>query len=311
MLKTIIRENEDLKNHTTFKIGGKARFFFEARTPELLIASLVISRELKMPCQIISGGSNVIFKDEDYPGMVIKFSHSKPEKDTLKFEKGLVIASANLPLKEIVSFSLHKGLEGLESLSGIPGNIAGAIVGNAGAYGRSIGESVEWVEIFNGKDVIRLDGKACRFSYRHSVFKLKPWVVLRAAFRLKKGNKKALLKKSQGIIEVRAKKYPPHLLCPGSFFKNVLVKDVSRASLKKIDKNKIIEGKIPAGYLLEEAGAKGMKEGSVRVADYHGNLIINDGGGTFKDLEKLVKKLKQAVKKRFGIDLEEEVRYIL
>ena len=114
---------------------------------------------------------------------------------------------------------------------------------------------------------------------------------------------------SREIIKTREKKYQPGLRCPGSFFKNVLMENISEKSLESIDKKKIIEGKIPAGYLLEEAGAKGMKLGGVRIANFHGNLLINSGRAKAKEVKKMVAILKRKVHKKFGIELEEEVRY--
>ena len=139
---------------------------------------------------------------------------------------------------------------------------------------------------------------------------------MRAEFELMAGESEALKKKSQEIIATREKKYPPGLKCPGSFFKNVLVKDISPESLKLIDQSKIIEGftssgeverKIPAGYLLEEVGAKGMRQGGVYIADYHGNLLINDGTATYQDVIALAAKLKKLVHDKFGLALEEEI----
>ena len=133
---------------------------------------------------------------------------------------------------------------------------------------------------------------------------------MRAEFKLKKGDKKVLAKKSREIIKVRSEKYNPNLRCPGSFFKNVLISDVSRVTLARIDKQKIRAGKIPAGYLLEAVGAKGRRVGGIYVADFHGNLLINDGHGTYRDVRLLAAKLKKLVQKKFGIELDEEVRYI-
>jgi len=167
------------------------------------------------------------------------------------------------------------------------------------------------VDIFDGKKVRTLTKDDCKFSYRDSIFKHKEWIVLSATFTLGRGDKKLLLSKSKSIIKTRNAKYPPGLKCPGSFFKNVLVKRVSKESLKKIDQSKIIDGKIPTGYLLEVIGARGMKQGGVYIPEYHGNLLVNDGTATYKDVIGLAKKLKTKVKKQFGIELEEEVRYML
>jgi UDP-N-acetylmuramate dehydrogenase len=108
---------------------------------------------------------------------------------------------------------------------------------------------------------------------------------------------------------MRLEKYKPNLKCPGSFFKNILVEDLTKKILKNIDESKIVEGKIPAGYLLELVGAKGMRSGGVEIASFHGNLFINKGGGTAKDVMRLARLLKTRVKKKFDINLEEEIRY--
>ena len=126
-----------------------------------------------------------------------------------------------------------------------------------------------------------------------------------------KGNKKELIKKSREIIRIRSEKYNSQLRCPGSFFKNVLVKDISNQAKKLIDPIKIRDGKIPAGYLLEAVGAKGMRQGGIYVADFHGNLLVNDRHGTYRDVVTLAIKLKKLVQKKFGITLEEEVRYMV
>ena len=118
-----------------------------------------------------------------------------------------------------------------------------------------------------------------------------------------------LKKISVEIIRLRELKYKSGLKCPGSFFKNIPVADASASLLSKIDHSVIKGGKIPAGYLLESVGAKRIRIGGIKVADYHGNLFINDGKGTFADVKKLAKILKERVKRKYGITLEEEIRY--
>ena len=136
-------------------------------------------------------------------------------------------------------------------------------------------------------------------------------MILQAEFKLAKGDKKKLRAKAREIIKIRSSKYDPSLRCPGSFFKNVLVKDISLRAKKLADPTKIRNGKIPAGYLLEAVGAKGMRVGGIYVADFHGNLLINDGRGTYRDVVTLATKLKKLVKKKFDITLDEEVRYLI
>lgn len=221
-----------------------------------------------------------------------------------------IYCSAGVLLSNFISAVLEKGYAGLEALSGIPGTIGGAIYGNAGAYGHSVGEFVKKVIVFDGKKERAIDEKDCRFGYRTSTFKGRKWIILGAEFVFANGDKIELEKKSAEIIDVRWKKFGPKPKCPGSYFKNVPVKDIPKKGMSLLGEARVSEGKIPAGYLLELAGAKGMRVGDIYVSDFHGNIILNGGEGKFRDLMKLVKKLKVLIEKKFGIKLEEEVIYV-
>ena len=299
-----ILKNVKLAPLSTFCVGGRAEYFCSVRKPEELVKTIGLAKKLKLPYKIFAGGSNVVFPDGNIKGLLIRFLGG-----WLTRKGNTIIADGGVSLARVVSSSVGWGLKGLETLSGIPGTLGGAIVGNAGAYGYSISETVKRVEIFDGKKRHWIKKSNCNFKYRDSVFKHKTILVLRAELVFKKGKKKELKKISWEIIKMRKKKYRPGLKCPGSFFKNVLAADITGKSLKLIDKKKIIEGKIPAGYLLEEAGAKGMKLGGVRIAKFHGNLLINSGWAKAKEVKKMAAILKRKVHKKFGIELEEEVRY--
>lgn len=304
-----IRKNVRLASLSTFCIGGRAEYFCSVGKPDELVKAIGLAKKLKLPYRIFAGGSNVVFPDGTLRGLLIRFSGG-----WLVRKGNIIVADGGVSLARIVSSSIGWGLKGLETLSGIPGTLGGAIVGNAGAYGHSISEIVKRVEVWDPFDTTQgkrvwLKKSACKFGYRDSIFKRKTILVLRVEFVFRKGNKKELKKISREIIKIREKKYRPDLKCPGSFFKNVLAENISEKSLKLIDRKKIIEGKIPAGYLLEEAGAKGMKLGGVRIANFHGNLLINSGRAKAKDVKKMAEILKRKVYKKFGIKLEEEVRY--
>lgn len=303
-----IKRNVALAPYSTFGLGGRADYFIEARSLEELVAAVCLAQEKKWSYFVVAGGSNVVFGDKTFCGLALYF---KPKASPCHWQGNALTVEANLPLAQLIKTVIKSGLAGLETLSGIPGTVGGAIVGNAGAYGQTISDCLTRVEIFDGRKIKWLTKKQCQFAYRESIFKKKNWFILRAEFRLVKGDKKILAKKSREIIEIRLNKYNSNLHCPGSFFKNVLVKDMSRATLAKIDKQKIINGKISAGYLLEAVGAKGMRQGGIYVADFHGNLLINDGHGTYRDVITLATKLKKLVQKKFGITLDEEVRYMI
>lgn len=295
-----------LATYTTFGVGGTAALFVEAKTGEDIVMLVKAALAEGMPYRLIAGGSNVVCPEVELPGLTIRVM---PGTITL-LDDTTVLADAGVVLMDLVLFSVEHGLKGLETLSGIPGSFGGALVGNAGAYGRSVGESVSRVEIFDGSGVRWVSKEECHFVYRESAFKKEPWIVLRGELVLEKGDSEALKKRSREIVELRLKKYPPGLKCPGSFFKNVLLSDVAVEAQSRIDMNKVVEGKVPTGYLLESVGACGMKTEHLSVASYHGNLITNEGGATMAEVKDFSAVLKGLVRDRFGIELEEEVRYL-
>ncbi|MFH1170757.1 MAG: UDP-N-acetylmuramate dehydrogenase [Candidatus Vogelbacteria bacterium] len=305
-----LKQNVLLAPYTTFGIGGRARYFISATNPAELVSAVRLAKKNHWRYFIIAGGSNVVFGDKTFDGLVIRFLPS-PSGRVERGQGSTLTCPANLSLECLIKTAISNGLAGLETLSGIPGTVGGAIVGNAGAYGQTISDCLVKVEIFDGRKIKWLTKKQCRFTYRDSIFKHRGWIILRAEFKLVKGVKKDLAKKSQEIIKIRIEKYDPKLRCPGSFFKNVLVEDISSQTKKLIDQTKIRDDKIPAGYLLEAVGAKGMRVGGIYVAGWHGNLLINDGHGTYHDVKTLVAKLKRLVKNKFGITLDEEVRYMI
>lgn len=299
-----IQENIPLASLSTFGIGGLAKQFVSVDSPERLLEIIDWARKTNQPYKIFAGGSNIVFPDQGLNLILIRFlGGSISTNDTT------IIVDAGVPLMDLIRASISMGLAGLETLSGIPGTVGGAVVGNAGAYGHSISEVVKRVEVVDGSERLWIDNSVCNFRYRHSIFKEKNFLLLRAELTFSPGDKQGLQKISQEIITVREKKYRPGLKCPGSFFKNVLTEELDPKILDWVDQSVIISGKIPAGYLLSEVSAKGMKHGDIEIADFHGNLFINTGNGTAQDVKELAVLLKQKVQDRFGIILEEEIRY--
>ena len=299
-----IKSNISVARLSTFKSGNKAKYCCEVKNDTELLEAIIKAKELKALYKIIAGGSNVLFPDTVLNCLLIRVRSKR-----LKVEGNKIVVDAGTLLSRVIAQANKHGLRGLETLAGIPGTVGGAIVGNAGAYGHSISEAVEEIEILDGGTKRWLKNKDCRFHYRESIFKEGPYIVLRAVLKFKKSNPDKLEKISNNIIKIRLKKYKPGLRCPGSFFKNVLVAEAPKKSLALIDQNKIIDGKIPAGYLLEEVAAKGMRCGGIQIADFHGNLFINGGSAKAADVQKLARILKNRVKKKFRIILNEEIRY--
>lgn len=150
-----------------------------------------------------------------------------------------------------------------------------------------------------------------RFGYRESIFKRnKQWIILSVDLELDRGHAAELQTKAAEIRKIRDEKYPPTMRCAGSIFKNLLLADLPEAARALVPEKVIREGKVPSAYFLEQIGAKGILRGGLKVADYHANLIYNEGGGTARDLRELIADLKRSVRERFEIELEEEVQSI-
>jgi UDP-N-acetylmuramate dehydrogenase len=167
------------------------------------------------------------------------------------------------------------------------------------------------VRFFDGQCVRVFDNAACEFHYRESIFKRhKDWIIFSADLVLEVADAEQLTRTASDILKVRNEKFPVTMKCAGSIFKNLLLRDLPESVQAQVPASVVREGKIPAAYFLEQAGAKGRQRGDIHVAQYHANLIYNAGEGTARDLCALIDELKQAVRQRFGIELEEEVQYV-
>jgi len=316
-----IQKNISLRNYTTFKIGGKAKYFFIAKRKEDLIKAISVAKKLNLPFFVFGGGSNVLVSDRGFKGLVIKFLISN-----FQFQNGKIFCEAGTPLAKLVQFSIEKSLTGLEWAVGIPGTVGGAVYGNAGAFGSSMADivkSVEVLQIANYKlQIANFKNRDCKFSYRDSIFKhansltlgLRPrgvrigpcecpnLIILSAEIRLKKGKKSEIERKIKEYLNYRKETQPLNFPSAGSIFKNPLPAKVS----KKFRRAR----KFSAAELIEKCGLKGKKIGNVKISEKHANFIINLGNGKAKDVIKLINLVKQKVKEKFGITLEEEIQYL-
>ncbi len=273
-------------------------------TPEALAETLQLAKNSGTRHAIIGGGTNLIVDDQGFPGVIIRYAPKNIEIDGTK-----VRVEAGAVLQDLIDTTIAAGLRGLETMTGIPGWVGGAIYGNAGAYGHSIQESIESVRFFDGSKTCELCSEKLSFSYRTSVFKsYKDWVILDALLNLEKADPAELRATADGILKIRNEKYPPTMKCAGSIFKNLLLADLPPGVT--VPEKVVREGKVPSAYFLEAAGAKGLAIGGLRVADYHANLIYNEGGGSSRDLWNLIETLKVGVWEKFGVKLEEEVQSI-
>jgi UDP-N-acetylmuramate dehydrogenase len=304
--------NASLARHTRFEIGGPARLLADASTETALIETLRAIEQSGWRHTVIGGGTNLIVDDAGFYGAVVRYTARRIEIDgtAVRVEAGAV-------LQDLVDAAVASGLRGLETMTGIPGWVGGAIYGNAGAYGHSIDERIISVRFFDGshihetQEIREIDNAACEFRYRESIFKRKKdWVILSATLRLDPANADDLRAASESILKIRNAKYPPTMRCAGSIFKNLMLANLPDSAQVRVPNEVVREGKVPSAYFLEQSGAKGMSRGAIKVADYHANLIYNDGGGSSRELLDMIAELKRRVRDQFGIELEEEVQYV-
>jgi UDP-N-acetylmuramate dehydrogenase len=295
-----------LSRYTRFGIGGPADLYAETGDVEAFIAALAAARSSGIPTMVIGGGTNLVVSDRGFRGIVLRY-----RGDRLMAAGRRVLADAGAVFEDLVDFAIERGLQGLETFAGIPGSVGAAVYGNAGAYGHSLSERVVNVRFHDGREIRVFTNEECQFDYRESIFKRhKDWIIFSAELLLKPADAARLRETADGIRKIRSEKFPITMKCAGSIFKNLLLEDLPPAVAAEVPASAVREGKVPAAWFLEQVGAKGVQRGDIRVAGYHANLIYNAGAGTASDLCALIQDLKERVRARFGMDLEEEVQYV-
>ena len=196
-----VQKNISLKNYTTFKIGGKAKYFFAAKSKESLISAIKAAKRINLPFFMLGRGSNLLVSDKEYKGLIIKIQNTKykiPRSRTSSLrgkQNTKIYAEAGVPLSQLLNEATKNNLTGLEWAVGIPGSVGGAVKGNAGAFGSSLSDNIQRVEVFNiNNEKIKIfKNKNCQFSYRNSIFKKnKSLIVVSLVLKLKKGDKKEM-----------------------------------------------------------------------------------------------------------------------
>ena len=284
-----------LRDLSNFRIGGPADYFFEARTAVDLRAAVRAARESGLPHYVMGGGFNLLFDDAGFRGLLIKLGLRGI--DLLGTGDGRIRAAAGEPIGDIVEFSAARGFEGFEFLAGIQGTVGGAVFGNVGAFGRAIGDFLEEALLLGADGAeFRVGRDFFEFGYRHSKLKARHDLLLEAVFWLKPGNLEAIQSKISEYLALREGKHPPpETAYAGSFFKNPVGPDGTKTA---------------AGYLLEQAGARGRRVGGAAVSACHCNFLVNENNATARDVLALAVELKTRVRAKFGIDLEEEVIFL-
>ena len=301
-----VKCSEPLSRHTRFGLGGPARLFVEADQELAFMLALQAARASGMNYVVLGGGTNLVVSDSGYDGIVLRYVGRG-----IRHHGAQVEVDAGAELNDLVDSLNEAGLKGLETLAGIPGWVGAAVYGNAGAYGHSISERVDRVRYFDGTEVRECSNQECEFRYRESIFKRhKDRIIFSLVLNMNPSNSNDLKEKSTGIRKVRDEKFPPTMKCAGSIFKNILLHDLPESVAALVPSSVVREGKIPAAWFLEQAGAKGRSIGGIKVAEYHANLIYNDGEGTAAELCRMIQQLKTDVKAKFDLGIEEEVQYV-
>ena len=282
-----IQENVSLKKYTTFRIGGPAKYFFTAHTKFSLLEAVQEAFKRRLPFFILGKGSNLLVSDQGFRGLVINVKCQK-----LSVKNNKISAEAGVSLGQLASSSLENSLSGAEWVVGIPGTIGGAIFGNAGAFGKSMKDIVDSVEVLDTKKNIvrKIKNKACRFGYRQSFFKKnRHLIIISCELKLKKRDRHDIKKEMKGYLDYRATHHPKNPSA-GSIFTN------------------------PKGYsareLIDICGLKGKKIGGAQISNTHSNFIINSGNAKARDVWSLVQLVKKTVNKKFKVKLEEEINFL-
>ena len=278
--------NEPLSKHTTLGIGGAADFFVEVDTEEKLISLLKFVNGNKIKFYVLGGGTNVLFSDEGFDGIIIKLAMSSEQ---LTNDAEIISVSAATSLPDVVRQTAERGLSGFEHLAGIPGTVGGAIFGNAGVKEYSISDNLINIEIidFNGNKKI-LKRKNINFEYRKSG--LENCVITRAFFKLKKTDKNGILNVISQELEKRKNTQPQGVKSAGCVFKNPAGDS--------------------AGRLIDSLNLKNYNIGEIEISSKHANFFINKSNGTAKDMSALIEFVKKKVFEKYNIELETEIRII-
>ena len=318
-----VLENEPLANHCTFRIGGPARYFFVAKNSGEIVNATKVAMKLGIKIFIFSGGSNVIFADSGFDGLVIKVASNKYKiisepPQPLLGKEGKIEAEAGVKPAGVAKAAAENGLSGLEWAAGIPGTVGGAVRGNAGAYGHAMGESVESAEAIKVSSfkfqVSSYSKEECGFGYRESIFKREGGIILKVIFKLAPGDKNKIKEEMNKILAARDGKIPTDASA-GSFFKNIevteeIVKTIKEHTHEDVPADYIQKGKIPAAWLITLCDLRGKQIGGAKISEKHANFIVNAGGATAADVIALASLVKMKVRDEVGVQLEEEVEYV-
>ncbi len=285
-------KNEPLKNHTTFKIGGPAEYFFEAKSTDDLVKAIKYARVEKIPFTIIGNGSNILVSDKGIMGLVIKNTSSKIEiltNNQVKLDSGVF-------LPKVIFYLIQKGLTGLEKFVSIPATVGGATFINMHGGDKFWSDYLISAEILTKDNQVKsVDNQYFKFDYDYSIIKETKDIVLTNTLQLQAGNKKSALKLAK---EFQAKKVHHPQKSAGCIFQNLTPTQQKKLQLPTPS----------IGYLMDKVlKLKGTKIGQAKISDQHAGFIENLGKASSKDVLDIIKLIKTKAKKALGLDLKLEI----
>lgn len=294
------KKHVELKKYTTIGLGGNATYLVEAKDIKQLIHAVSVARNFAVPFRVIGYGSNILVSDNGFDGLIIVNRANSIQVDR---SKGIIIAEGGASLSKLILEAASNGLSGCESMFGIPGTVGGAICVNAGAHDESISKFLKSATIMLSSDkIVNVQNEWFEFGYRTSKLKYKkqefPPIVLGAIFQFQQKRTQNTLDEIAKFKSWREDHQPLGEKTCGSVFKNPSNSDQSEVKEKT------------AGYLLDQAGAKKLKKGSLHVSKKHANWIINGGGGTALQARQLIELMRELVVQEYSIVLKEEIEYL-
>nr|WP_235912532.1 UDP-N-acetylmuramate dehydrogenase [Velocimicrobium porci] len=284
-----VKLKEEMKLHTTFRIGGPADYFVEPESKEEVRELLLLCRREKMPYYILGNGSNLLVGDKGFRGLIIQIG--KNLSQVTFSENRVVTAETGVMLSKLAIQIAEKGYTGFEFAGGIPGTLGGAVTMNAGAYGGEIKDCIVSAEVIDEEgNIFVLSKEELNLGYRTSIIQQKSYIVLAASFQFEQSEKKAVLDTIADLNQRRREKQPLNYPSAGSTFKRP-------------------EGYF-AGKLIMDAGLRGYRIGGIMVSEKHCGFVVNVDNGTAKEVLMLIEEVQRRVFEQFGVHLEPEVRMI-
>lgn len=283
-----IEENVSLKKYTTYHTGGLASCIVYPKDSDKLVYLLKLINSKKIKYKILGNGSNLLFSDDKFEGVLIRLS----EFEEIEVINNRIIVGAGFSLMKLSRIAAKNSLTGLEFAAGIPGTVGGSVFMNAGAYKSDMGYIVKSVKVLTPDyRIIELENKELNFHYRTSFFKTHTnFICLEANIKLKKGSKTAIEDLMKSRLKRRLESQPLNYPSAGSVFRNP-------------------KG-MYAGELIEKIGLKGLKKGGAMISDKHANFIINTGNAKSKDIRELIIYTKEKIKEKYNIDLKVEQEFV-